>query len=93
MSSKQERKTRPETDQEEDVAPSDPEQRSASADSAAEASSKAADVVDAIDEVLDEFDDLTLVELGFQKDELVDPALIDEAIRKKVEGYRQKGGQ
>ncbi|MFI1397916.1 hypothetical protein [Streptomyces sp. NPDC020681] len=89
MSSKQDRKSTQATDQEEETVP-DSEKPSTSA---AEASSKAADAVDAIDDVLDEFDDLTLAELGFRKDEVVDPATIDEAIAKKVQQYVQKGGQ
>ncbi|MGW1506738.1 hypothetical protein ACWCQW_51515 [Streptomyces mirabilis] len=92
LSSKQERKTRPPTQQEEETTP-DPEQSSASVASAAEASSNAADVVVSIDEVLDEFDDLTLTELGFRKGEVIDHAEIDEAIRNKVMGFRQRGGQ
>lgn len=87
LSRKQERKTRPATGQEEETAP-DPEQPNAS-----EASSKAADKVDAIDEVLDEFDALTLAELGFRKDEVLDSAKVDKAIKKKVDGFIQKGGQ
>ncbi|CAM5611728.1 hypothetical protein [Streptomyces griseorubiginosus] len=92
MPSKQERKTGPATNREEGTA-SDPEQSSASAASAAEASSKAADKVEAIDEVLEEFDDLTLAELGFRKEDKLDPAKIDEAIEEKVKGFVQKGGQ
>lgn len=92
MPSKQERKNGPATGHEEEVAP-DQEQASASAASAEEASSKAAAKVEAIDEVLDEFDDLTLAELGFRKEEKVDPAKVDEAIEKKVKGFVQKGGQ
>ncbi|MER5347649.1 hypothetical protein ABT030_46805 [Streptomyces mirabilis] len=92
MPSNQERKARPATDQEEETAP-DPKQPSASADSAAEASSKAAEKVDAIDDVLEEFDNLTLSELGFRKGEVVDPAKVDEAIRGKVMGFVQNGGQ
>ncbi len=92
MPSKQERKTGPSTDQEDETAP-DPEQSSAAAAAAAETSSKASAAVDAIDDVLDEFDALTLSELGFEKDEVVDPAVIDEAIKEKVSAYVQKGGQ
>ncbi|WP_329473132.1 hypothetical protein OIE75_32990 [Streptomyces sp. NBC_01723] len=96
MSSKQERKTGPATDQEKEAAP-DPEQPSTSADSAAdsaaEASREAADKIDDIDEVLEEFDNLTLTELGFRKDDVVDPAKVDEAIERKVKGFVQKGGQ
>lgn len=85
MPSKQERKNGPATDQEDGSAP-DQEKSSASAASAAEE-------LDAIDEVLDEFDDLTLTELGFRKEDKVDPAKVDEAIEKKVKGFVQKGGQ
>ncbi|MES4886118.1 hypothetical protein ABVB69_37315 [Streptomyces sp. NPDC000349] len=92
MSSKQERKKGPATDQEEEAAP-DLEQSSTSADSAAEASRKAADKIDDIDEVLEEFDNLTLTELGFRKDDVVDPAKVDEAVERKVKGFVQKGGQ
>lgn len=92
LSSKQERKTGPATNQEEEAAP-DPEQSSISVDSAAEASRKAADKIDDIDEVLEEFDNLTLTELGFRKDDVVDPAKVDEAIERKVNGFVQKGGQ
>jgi hypothetical protein len=91
LSSKQEREARPAADQEE--ATPDPEQPSASAASAAETSAKAAGTVDAIDDVLDEFDSLTLAELGFKKEEAVDRAKVDEAIKEKVKGFIQKGGQ
>ncbi|MBY8887056.1 hypothetical protein K7472_19705 [Streptomyces sp. PTM05] len=90
MSSKQERKADQSTNQsQEDTAPV-PEQPS---ESAAEASSKAAGTVDAIDEVLEEFDDLTLEELGFRKDDKIDSAVIDEAIAKKIAQNVQKGGE
>ncbi|MER7694627.1 hypothetical protein [Streptomyces sp. NPDC097610] len=89
MSSKQEHKASPSTNQEEGPAPV-PERPS---ESAAEASSKATGTVDAIDEVLEEFDDLTLEELGFRKEDKVDPALVDKAIEEKVKGFQQKGGQ
>lgn len=91
MSRKQERKTEPAADKEEETAP-DPEQPS-STSAAAETSAKASKAVDAIDDVLEDFDALTRAELGFKKDEVVDPAVIDEAIRKKVAGFEQKGGQ
>ncbi|CDR09394.1 hypothetical protein GCM10022420_055260 [Streptomyces iranensis] len=89
LSGKQEHKASPSTNQEEESAPV-PERPT---ESAAEASSKAAGTVDAIDEVLEEFDDLTLEELGFQKEDKVDPALVDKAIEEKVKGFQQKGGQ
>ncbi len=92
LSSKQERKTGPATDQEEEAAP-DREQPSTSADSTAEASRKAADKIDDIDDVLEEFDLLTLTELGFRKDDVVDPAKVDEAIERKLKGFVQKSGQ
>ncbi|MGW2328217.1 hypothetical protein ACWC5C_20925 [Streptomyces sp. NPDC001700] len=89
MSSKQGRKAFKATDQEEEAVP-DSEKPSTSA---AEVSSKAADAVDTIDDVLEEFDELTLDELGFGKEEVVDPATIDEAITRKLDEYVQKGGQ
>ncbi len=92
MSSKQERETRPAANQDEETTP-DPEQSSASADSAAETSAKAAETVDVIDDVLDEFDRQTLAELGFKKEDAVDRAKVDKAIKDKVDGFVQKGGQ
>ncbi|MFE5301110.1 hypothetical protein [Streptomyces sp. NPDC056632] len=92
MPSKQERKNGPANGQEDETAP-DQEQAGASTASAEEVSSKAAAKVEAIDEVLDEFDDLTLAELGFSKEDNVDSAKVDEAIEKKVKGFVQKGGQ
>lgn len=92
MSSKQERETHREPEREETEA-SEPEQPSGSGSTSAEVSAKASEVVDSIDEVLEEFDDLTLSELGFQKGEEVDSAELDEAIRNKVMGFIQKGGQ
>lgn len=92
MPSKQERKSGPETGQEDETTP-EKGQASDSTASAEEVSSKAATRVEAIDEVLDEFDDLTLAELGFRKEDKVDSAKVDEAIKKKVKGFVQKGGQ
>ncbi|MEU8952403.1 hypothetical protein [Streptomyces sp. NPDC048489] len=89
MSGKQKHKASPSTNQEEEATPV-PDRTS---ESAAEASSKSAATVDAIDEVLEEFDDLTLEELGFRKGDKVDPALVDRAIEEKVKGFQQKGGQ
>jgi hypothetical protein len=90
MPSKQERKTGAATDRDEETA-FGPKQPGASAASSAEVSSKAAEKVDAIDEVLDEFDDLTLAELGFRKEDVVDHGKVDEAIEKKVKGFRTEG--
>ncbi|WP_331747908.1 hypothetical protein [Streptomyces chartreusis] len=92
MSSNQDRETRTAAEDEEQAGP-DPEQSSTSAASAEEASSKAADVIDAIDEVLEEFDDLTLSELGFRKGEVLDADEIDKAIADKIRGFVQKDGQ
>ncbi|MGW1561912.1 hypothetical protein ACWCQ1_36070 [Streptomyces sp. NPDC002144] len=92
MSSNQDRETRTAAEDEEQTEP-DPEQQSTFAASAEEASSKAADVIDTIDEVLEEFDDLTLSELGFRKGEEVDAEEIDKAIADKIRGFVQKGGQ
>ncbi|MFB7504015.1 MULTISPECIES: ubiquitin-like protein Pup [Streptomyces] len=92
MPGKQERKPHREADQEEATA-ADTKQPEVSTASGEEASSQAADVIDSIDEVLDEFDDLTLSELGFQKGDRVDSPEVDEAVRDKVMGFVQKGGQ